>query len=83
MVKIILFRLFVNSVFGFIFFYIDIISNWKIQNWTIILIIIGVYGTAVVVLKTILAVIYQIKHILSCLSEKIGKLSNKNEKKYE
>lgn len=60
MVTIYLFRLFINALLAFIFIYVDIISLENGNNKTggIVLIIIAVYGTVVISVKTILALIY-------------------------
>ena len=55
-----LFRLLTNSVLAFIFIYVDIISLENGNNKTggIVLIIIAVYGTIIICIKTLLALGY-------------------------
>ena len=59
-INYLIFRLFVNALLAFIFIYVDIISLENGNNKTggLVLIIIAVYGTAIISLKTILALIY-------------------------
>ena len=66
MVIYVLFRLFYNAVLLFIFIYIDILSmeNGGNYNGGIVLLVVGVYGSVYMVVKTVLALYYHFKWLI-------------------
>lgn len=73
MVHFTLHRFFVNAILTFIFLYVDIISRQVDQSRPdIVLIAIAIYGSFVILLKTLLAVYHQLKWLFferCCITE--------------
>ena len=64
-ISLYIYRLTVNAVLTFIFLYVDIISKSTDPTRSdIILLVIAIYGSAVILIKTIFAVYHQMKWML-------------------